>query len=208
MVAYTWNAGCVARNRKVGFARFFFYDRSGIRGRRKMKRRQRLLTRRCNRPIKRVEGRMNEGVISRIREFAESLLPAMGLELYDVQFRRENQGWVLRLIIDRIGGVSLDDCSRVSREVSDFLDVEDLIDHQYHLEVSSPGVERTLRSLIECRRFVGEKIRVKLSQERDGQKVFVGRLQEVGDGTLIVELENGAVHILPWDEINKARLSL
>jgi len=151
---------------------------------------------------------MNEGVISRIREFAESLLPAMGLELYDVQFRRENQGWVLRLIIDRIGGVSLDDCSRVSREVSDFLDVEDLIDHQYHLEVSSPGVERTLRSLIECRRFVGEKIRVKLSQERDGQKVFVGRLQEVGDGTLIVELENGAVHILPWDEINKARLSL
>ncbi len=151
---------------------------------------------------------MNEGVINRIREFAESLLPAMGLELYDVQFRRENQGWVLRLIIDRIGGVSLDDCSRVSREVSDFLDVEDLIDHQYHLEVSSPGVERTLRSLAECRRFVGEKIRVKLSQERDGQKVFVGRLQEVGDGTLIVELENGAVHILPWDEINKARLSL
>jgi len=151
---------------------------------------------------------MNEGVISRIREFAESLLPAMGLELYDVQFRRENQGWVLRLIIDRIGGVSLDDCSRVSREVSDFLDVEDLIDHQYHLEVSSPGVERTLRSLAECPRFVGEKIRVKLSQERDGQKVFVGRLQEVGDGTLIVELENGAVHILPWDEINKARLSL
>ena len=151
---------------------------------------------------------MNEGVISRIREFAESLLPAMGLELYDVQFRRENQGWVLRLTIDRIGGVSLDDCSRVSREVSDFLDVEDLIDHQYHLEVSSPGVERTLRSLAECRRFVGEKIRVKLSQERDGQKVFVGRLQEVGDGTLIVELENGAVHILPWDEINKARLSL
>jgi len=151
---------------------------------------------------------MNEGVISRIREFAESLLPAMGLELYDVQFRRENQGWVLRLIIDRTGGVSLDDCSRVSREVSDFLDVEDLIDHQYHLEVSSPGVERTLRSLAECPRFVGEKIRVKLSQERDGQKVFVGRLQEVGDGTLIVELENGAVHILPWDEINKARLSL
>ena len=151
---------------------------------------------------------MNEGVISRIREFAESLLPAMGLELYDVQFRRENQGWVLRLIIDRTGGVSLDDCSRVSREVSDFLDVEDLIDHQYHLEVSSPGVERTLRLLAECPRFVGEKIRVKLSQERDGQKVFVGRLQEVGDGTLIVELENGAVHILPWDEINKARLSL
>ncbi|MCB2215313.1 ribosome maturation factor RimP [Desulfofustis glycolicus] len=151
---------------------------------------------------------MNEGVVSRVREFAESLLPAMGLELYDVQFRRENQGWVLRLTIDRVGGVSLDDCSRVSREVSDFLDVEDLIEHQYHLEVSSPGAERMLRSLAECRRFVGEKIRVKLSQERDGQKVFIGRLQEVGDGTLIVELENGELHTVPWDEINKARLTL
>lgn len=151
---------------------------------------------------------MNEGVVSRVREFAESLLPAMGMELYDVQFRRENQGWVLRLTIDRVGGVSLDDCSRVSREVSDFLDVEDLIEHQYHLEVSSPGAERMLRSLTECRRFIGEKVRVKLSQERDGQKVFIGRLQEVGDGTLIVELENGELHTVPWDEINKARLTL
>lgn len=151
---------------------------------------------------------MNEGVISRVREFAESLLPAMGMELYDIQFRRENQGWVLRLIIDRVGGVSLDDCSRVSREVSDFLDVEDLIEHQYHLEVSSPGAERALRSLAECRRFVGDKIRVKLLQERDGQKVFVGRLQEVGDGSLIVELENGELHTVSWDEINKARLTL
>lgn len=151
---------------------------------------------------------MNEGVVSRVREFAESLLPAMGLDLYDVQFRRENQGWVLRLTIDRVGGVSLEDCSRVSREVSDFLDVEDLIEHQYHLEVSSPGVERALRSQAECRRFVGEKIRVKLLQERDGQKVFIGRLQEVGDGTLIVELENGELHTVPWDEINKARLTL
>ncbi|MEE4313562.1 MAG: ribosome maturation factor RimP [Desulfofustis sp.] len=151
---------------------------------------------------------MNEGVVSRVREFAESLLPAMGMELYDVQFRRENQGWVLRLTIDRVGGVSLDDCSRVSREVSDFLDVEDLIEHQYHLEVSSPGAERMLRSLAECRRFIGEKVRVKLSQERDGQKVFIGRLQEVGDGTLIVELENGELHTVPWDEINKARLTL
>jgi ribosome maturation factor RimP len=151
---------------------------------------------------------MNQAVVSRVREFAESLLPAMGLELYDVQFRRENQGWVLRLTIDRVGGVSLDDCSRVSREVSDFLDVEDLIEHQYHLEVSSPGAERALRSLAECRRFVGEKIRVKVLQERDGQKVFIGRLQEVGDGTLIVELENGELKTVPWDEINKARLTL
>lgn len=151
---------------------------------------------------------MSESIIKRVREFAETLLPAMGLALYDVQFRREGQGWVLRLTIDRSGGVSLDDCSRVSREVSDFLDVEDLIEHHYQLEVSSPGLERTLHSLDECRRFVEEKVRLKLSHERDGQKVFIGRLQEVGDGWLTIVPEEGKAVTFLWDEIAKARLTL
>ncbi|MBE0585042.1 MAG: ribosome maturation factor RimP, partial [Desulfofustis sp.] len=86
--------------------------------------------------------------------------------------------------------------------------VEELIDHQYHLEVSSPGVERTLRSLDECRRFTGEKIRVKVSQERDGQKIFIGRLQEVSDGGLLVVFDDGEEKTFAWDEINKARLTL
>jgi ribosome maturation factor RimP len=151
---------------------------------------------------------MSALVVDRVRAFAEALLPSLGLELYDIQFRREGHGWVLRLTIDRVGGVSLDDCSRVSRELGDFLDVEDMIDHQYHLEVSSPGIERTLRTLDESRRFVGEKVRVKVKQERDGQKVFVGRLQEVSDGRLTVALEQGGTTTFAWDEIQKARLTL
>lgn len=151
---------------------------------------------------------MSEAVVTRVRAYAETLLPSMELALYDVQFRRETNGWVLRLIIDRVEGVTLEDCSRVSREMSDFLDVEDLIDHHYHLEVSSPGAEREIRSLDECSRFVGENLRLKVSHERDGRKIFIGRLQEVSDGKLTIVPEDGKAMIFSWDEINKARLTL
>jgi len=151
---------------------------------------------------------MMELVTDRIREFAESLLPSMGLELYDIQFRREGHGWVLRLIIDSPQGVTLDDCSRVSRETSDFLDVEDLIEHAYNLEVSSPGAERELRTISECQRFVGEKIRLKMRAEIDGQRVFVGMLSAVEAGFVILRTEDGKRNSFSWEQIKKARLTL
>lgn len=151
---------------------------------------------------------MSEAVIDRVREFAVSLLPSLGLELYDIQFRREGRGWVLRVIIDNPSGVSLDDCSKVSREMSDFLDVEDLIDHAYNLEVSSPGIERELRNIAECERFQGEKIRVKLTEEMDGQRVCTGELMKLEDTVLVVKTEEGKTCRFPWDNIKKARLML
>ena len=151
---------------------------------------------------------MSDPVIERVREFAVSLLPSLGLDLYDIQFRREGRGWVLRLIIDSPDGVSLDDCSRVSREMSDFLDVEDLIDHAYNLEVSSPGVERELRNIAECERFQGEKIRVKLREEMDGQRVYSGELIKLEDTVLVVITEEGKTCRFSWDTIKKARLAL
>ena len=151
---------------------------------------------------------MESPVVERVREFAESLLPSLGLELYDIQFRREGHGWVLRLIIDSPDGVSLDQCSKVSRETGDFLDVEDLIEHAYNLEVSSPGVERQLRTADECRRFVGDRVRVKLAEELEGQRVYVGRMTDIEDTTLVVETEEGKTYRFPWEKIKKARLSL
>lgn len=151
---------------------------------------------------------MSDFVIDRVREFAESLLPTLGLELYDIQFRREGHGWVLRLIIDKEDGVSLDDCTRVSRETSDFLDVDDLIDHPYNLEVSSPGIDRVLRTVEECRRFEGDRVRIKLFNETDGQKVFIGELQNVADNSLTVVTEEGKSYTFVWDDIKKARLAL
>ena len=147
-------------------------------------------------------------VIERGREFAESLLPAMGLELFDVQFRREGHGWVLRLVVDREEGVTLDDCSQVSRETSDFLDVEDIIDHPYHLEVSSPGLERPLRTMAECRRHLGKKARIKLNEEVDSRRVIIGELVTAEQDELKVLSEEGTTYRIKWENVQKARLTL
>lgn len=149
-----------------------------------------------------------DAVIDRVREFAESLLPAMGLELFDVQFRREGHGWVLRLVVDKEDGVTLDDCSQVSRETSDFLDVEDIIEHPYHLEVSSPGLERPLRSVDECRRHLGKKARIKLKEEVDSDRVIIGELTAADNNHIAVLSEQGKTHRLEWENVQKARLTL
>jgi ribosome maturation factor RimP len=153
--------------------------------------------------------RMDDLVVQKVRAFAEELLPSMGLELFDVQFRREGHGWVLRLYIDREDGVSLDDCSMVSRELSDYLDVEDIIEQSYHLEVSSPGLERPLRNLDEFKRFRGRKARIKLRESIGGQRVFVGEISQVHDDQRIeLILENNEPLMFSYDQVRTARLSM
>jgi len=179
------------RDVKVGFARFFLCLNQG------------------GRPTGGTPaGAMSDTVLERLTEFVDSLLPAMGLELFDIQYRREGHGWVLRLIVDKPEGVTLDDCSQVSRETSDFLDVEDLIEHPYHLEVSSPGLERPLRSVEECSRHLEKKARFKLNEEIDGQRVIIGDMQAAEDNTISVVTAEGHTYTLPWDTIVKARLTL
>lgn len=152
---------------------------------------------------------MNDLVVEKVRAFAERLLPPMGLELFDVQFRREGHGWVLRLFIDREDGVSLDDCSMVSRQISDYLDVEDMIEQSYHLEVSSPGLERPLRHLGDFKRYCGQKARVKLREPIGGQRVFIGNIARVHDDRSIeLTLINGDAVNFSYDVVTAARLSL
>jgi ribosome maturation factor RimP len=151
---------------------------------------------------------MSEPVVAKVQAFAETLLPSMGLELVEVQFRLEGHGWVLRLFIDGKEGVTLDTCGRVSREVSDYLDVEDLIAQAYHLEVSSPGLERVLRTIDDCQRNIGKKVKVKLREDVVGQRVLIGILHRVEGETMELDLEEGERCQVAWNQIRKARLSL
>jgi ribosome maturation factor RimP len=151
---------------------------------------------------------MSEPVVAKVQAFAETLLPSMGLELVEVQFRLEGHGWVLRLFIDGKEGVTLDTCGRVSREVSDYLDVEDLIAQAYHLEVSSPGLERVLRTIDDCQRNIGKKVKVKLREDVAGQRVLIGILHRVEGETLELDLEEGECCQVAWNQIRKVRLSL
>jgi ribosome maturation factor RimP len=146
-------------------------------------------------------------LLATIQGFADPLLHDMGMELVDVHFRREGHGWVLRFFIDKEGGVTIDDCADVSREISAYLEVEDLIDHAYHLEVSSPGLERPLKKKTDFIRFADRLVRIKLREPWDGQRILIGTLLGLEGDTILLALEKETVRI-DLENIAKARLSL
>jgi len=148
-----------------------------------------------------------ENIIAAIEEYAGPVLDDMGLELVEVQFRREGHGWVLRIFVDREQGVTIDDCARVSREISTWLDVEDLIEHAYHLEVSSPGLERPLKKPADYERFAGRMARIKLKEPRDNRRVFTGILESIQENEVTLIVDDEPVNIT-FEEIARARLTL
>jgi ribosome maturation factor RimP len=134
-----------------------------------------------------------------------------GLELVDVEYVREREGWVLRLFIDKPGsGVSLDECSQVSRAVDPVLDVEDIIPQEYNLEVSSPGLNRPLspRKPAHFERVKGQKVKVKTFGPLGDppRKNFGGTLTDVAADAISVDVEGGGVFRIPFKDIAKANL--
>jgi len=146
---------------------------------------------------------MKETVAKRVWEVAEPLVRDEGLEVVDVEYRREPRGMMLRLFVDREGGVSLDDLTRVSRQLGDVLDANDVVPGAYTLELSSPGINRRLRRPDHFSRYIGEKVRVKLTNAKDGRRTFVGRLEEVGESGISVADQTG-VHRIAFSEIAQA----
>jgi ribosome maturation factor RimP len=154
-------------------------------------------------------------VIEHVRGLAARVAGSLGLEIFDVQFRREAGGMVLRVRVDRPGpsaraedSVSIDDCARVSRDLSAMLDVEDIVPQAYTLEVSSPGLDRPLRHAEDFRRFVGRRAKVVMRQAIDGQTFFKGTLGGVDGGDVLIDGDNGRRHRVPLDAITRAHLEV
>jgi ribosome maturation factor RimP len=142
-----------------------------------------------------------EDLIAQIEEVIEPVLQSHGVELVDVEWRGHAQRGVLRVAIDKPGGVGIADCERVSRELGDVLDANDVIAGHYDLEVSSPGLDRPLRTEREYRWAIGKPVRCWLS---DGREVR-GRLSDVDGARLVVVGESGP-HDVPREEVRRARL--
>jgi ribosome maturation factor RimP len=140
----------------------------------------------------------------RLFAILEPPLAAMGFELADIDAHLGRRG-LLRLYIDREGGVTVDDCQRVSEQIGALLDVEDPLPGSYVLEVSSPGFDRRLRTLAHFARFSGEQARVELRDARDGQRKFTGRLVGVEGSDVLLEVEGERTR-LPFVDIALARL--
>jgi len=154
-----------------------------------------------------VEQRPGE-VVERVRSLAQPILTDRGLELVDVEFLRESQGWILRLYLDRPGGVTLDDCQRVSEELGDHLDVEEVIDQPYSLEVSSPGLDRPLTRESDFVAFAGKAARITTHEAIEGQRNFRGRLAGLVEGAVLLDLPDGRRVRIPRGLILKARLEV
>lgn len=144
----------------------------------------------------------------RARELVSPIAAAEGVELIDVEYLREQGGWILRLFIDKGGGVGLEDCAAVSRAVDAALDVEDLVPQEYHLEVSSPGLNRPLTKPDHYRRVVGQKIRVKTFAPvgEPGRKNFLGILSALRPDGVTVTVEGAGAFDLAYKDIAKANL--
>ena len=140
----------------------------------------------------------------------EILLPIVdeyGFELVDVEYVKEGGTWYLRTYIDKPGGISIDDCEKVSRRLSDILDEKDYIDEAYIMEVSSPGLGRPLKKEKDFKRSLGEEVEIRTYRMIDKQKEFTGVLVSYDDKTVTIELEDETTKTFEKGEIALIRLA-
>jgi len=167
---------------------------------------------------------MRGDVVEHVRDIASRIAGSYGLDIFDVQFRREGPGMVLRVQIDRPGSgrtaeesVSVEDCARVSRDLSAVLDVEEVVPTAYTLEVSSPGLDRPLRHAADYGRFAGRRAKLVMREAVDGQMFFKGRLGGIeadgdhgdrGPGVVVIISDDGRSHRVPIGVITRANLEV
>jgi ribosome maturation factor RimP len=154
-------------------------------------------------------------VVEQVRTMASRVAAGYGLEIFDVQFRREGRGMVLRVQLDRPGpgatageSVSVEDCAQVSRDLSAILDVADVVPTAYTLEVSSPGLDRPLRGKADYTRFTGRRAKLVMRETVDGQSFFKGTLGGIDAGDVLIDADDGRRHRVPIDVITRAHLEV
>lgn len=152
-----------------------------------------------------------DSICEQVSTIAQPILDAKQIELVDLEFIRMGKDAILRLFIDKDGGVMLDDCAEVSHELSAVLDVEDIIPCNYSLEVSSPGLDRPLKKREDYLRYAGRLVKVRtydqcLDDAGNKRKTFLGTLEGFENGVVKMTLKEGQTASIPLDRIAKANL--
>jgi len=151
---------------------------------------------------------MTQAVEPQLYALIERIVTAEGFELVHCEFSGGRNSAVLRIFIDKPGGVTHQDCGYISNQVGTVLDVEDLIPHQYVLEVSSPGVNRGLYKKSDYTRFAGHMIRLKTHQAIEGRRNFRGRIEGFEADQVKLVVSKGNVVLIPFDQITSANLEV
>lgn len=148
-------------------------------------------------------------IIEKVKELICNLLKEKELEIVEATYKRQGPNMVLRLTLDKIGGVTLDECAWVNERLGELLDKEDIIPQQYLLEVSSPGLDRKLKSKKDFERIKGELIRVITYGPVDEKREHIGKVLSCGEKELTLELtDTNLARIIPLDKITNARLEI
>ncbi|NJB66987.1 ribosome maturation factor RimP [Desulfobaculum xiamenense] len=148
---------------------------------------------------------MNAQLIQELEDLIRPMAEALGLDLWGLDFATGGNSSILRVYVDTEDGVTIDECARLSRDVSVALDVEDIISTRYTLEVSSPGLDRKFFDPAQMVPYIGQNVSVALIEALDGRKGYSGKLVAVEAQTITIEDGEGTV-TCNWDEIKKANL--
>lgn len=143
-----------------------------------------------------------------IKDIIIPILSSFGIELIDLEYKKSGPKWFLRVFIDKKDGVSLDDCEKASKHISQILDVEDIIPHTYVLEVSSPGLDRPLKKTEDYQREKGKLVRINTFGPINNQKIFIGRILDIDNGIVRIEENKLGQMEIPLSNIAKARLEI
>jgi len=150
---------------------------------------------------------MEREIVDRVRAMIHPIILNEGMEVVDIEYRRESGGWVLRVILDKEGGVTLDDCSRVSQEVGRNLDIEDIIQTSYTLEVSSPGLTRPLKTEKDFMRYLHRLVKIKTIDPIQNRRQFKGKLLGVSENRVEIQVD-GRIHQIPLSNVARANLQI
>jgi ribosome maturation factor RimP len=152
--------------------------------------------------------KMGKGSVTEsIEELVTPIINENRLELVDVEYKKEGKNWFLRIFIDKEGGVTVDDCTRVSRQIEDLIEVEEVVPSSYVLEVSSPGLDRPLKKEKDFLRFKGKRAHVTTYTPIHQQKSFKGTILDFQKDVLFLNIDSQAVEI-PRTQIAKAKLEI
>jgi len=152
-----------------------------------------------------------DGLPASVSDEIEKIVTSEGLELVHIDYRRQGRSYLLRIDIDKDGGVALEDCESISHQVSAWLDVEDPVPGEYELQVSSPGLDRKFYQDSDYRKFLGRLVRVKTAKPVRGLHVIVGRLKEFDGRQVVVtdpQMKKDPDYVIPLEEIKETRLEV
>jgi ribosome maturation factor RimP len=142
-----------------------------------------------------------------VADITMPIVEKFNYDLVDVEFVKEGPDYFLRIFIDKPNGITIDDCQKVSKMISEKLDDLDPIDRSYYLEVSSPGIDRPLKNDRDLKKNVGKEVEIKLYAPLDGKKIYVGNLKDFNDEQIKIETEEKSEFIIPKEKISKINLA-